>query len=244
MQINSELNYRLYLHREKEFCRTPYESEMERYDSISFGDVEKTKENLVTIKQNFFEGKGILSDNPVNNVRYHFVISTAMVARNCVQKGMEHDTAYTISDIYIQKADKCTTVGELLELLEEMQLDFAGRMRELRKKNVISLHARRCINYIYDNLGKKLTVRGTAEALGIDPTYLSKLFVKETGSYFKDFVTNTRISAAKNMLLYSEFPSSEISLSLGFSSQSAFISVFKKSTGKTPREYRNEYRMR
>ncbi len=243
MQTSNELNYRLYIHREEDFSRASYESEMERYDSISSGDVESIKKNIAAIKQNFLKGKGVLSDNPINNVRYHFIISTALVARNCVQKGMNHDAAYTISDIYIQRADKCNSIDKIIDMLEEMQIDFAGRMRELKKQNIISLHIRKCIDYIYDNLHKKLTVKNAAEYLKINYTYLSKLFVRETGRYFKDFVTNARIYAAKNMLLYSEFSTSEISFSLGFSSQSAFTSVFKKETGMTPNKFRNAFRV-
>ncbi len=241
MHTNSELNYRLYIQHEENFHRTPYERELERYDSISSGDVEKTKQNFETIKADFLGGKGTLSDNPLNNVRYHFIISTALIARNCVNKGMNHDTAYTISDIYIQRADKCTSVEKLIDMLGEMQLDFAERMKELKKQNVISLHIRKCIDYIYDNLHSKLTVKLAAEHLNLDPTYLSKLFYKETGIHFKDYITNARISAAKNMLAYSDFSTSDIAISLGFSSQSAFISVFKKMTGTTPNKFRNLY---
>ncbi len=243
METSKELNYRLYIHREENFYRTPYESELERYDYISNGDVEKTKEAFQNIKKDYLSGKGVLSDNPLNNVRYHFIIATAMIARICVSKGMNHDAAYTISDIYIQRADKCQSTDAIIEMLGEMQLDFAGRMKELKKQNVISLHIRRCIDYIYDNLHNKLTVKSTAEYLNLDQTYLSKLFYKETRIYFKDFVTNARISAAKNMLMYSNFSTSDISLSLGFSSQSAFISVFKKITGMTPNKFRNSYRI-
>lgn len=244
MGTNSELNYRLYIHREEDFRRTPYESEFERYDFISSGDVEKTKENFKKIRADYLKGKGILSDNPLNNVRYHFIISTAIIARICVSKGMNHDTAYTISDIYIQRADKCSSTEKIIDMLGEMQLDFAGRMKELKKRSVISLHIRKCIDYIYDNLHRKITVKNAADFLRIDPTYLSKLFLKETGMNFKEFIIKTRISAAKNMLLCSDFSASDISLALGFSSQSAFISVFKKSEGITPNKFRSSFRMR
>ena len=43
------------------------------------------------------------------------------------------------------------------------------------------------------------------------------------------------------MLKYSDFSYLDISLALGFSSQSAFISVFKKVTGITPKKYKEFY---
>ena len=75
----------------------------------------------------------------------------------------------------------------------------------------------------------------------IHPTYLSKLFSKEVGMSFKEFIMHARVKAAKNMLVYSDFSYMDIALSLGFSSQSAFISTFGKLTGLTPGKYRALY---
>ena len=241
MNTDRDLNYRLYLQREEGFRRLPISSEYEKYNAVSSGDVEKVKENFVKIKENYYNGKGVLSDDPVKNVRYHFIIATAMISRICIENGMSHDLAYTLSDIYIRRADKCESAEKIIDMIGEMQIDYAGRMRELRKENVISIHIRKCIDYIYENLQEKLTVRSVAEYLKIDPTYLSKLFSKEVGVSFREFIINARVGAAKNMLAYSDFTISEISLSLGFSSQSAFTDIFKRSTGMTPGQYRSAY---
>lgn len=238
VNTNRDLNYRLYIQREEGFSRMSFSSEFEKYKIISSGNVEKVKENFAAIKQNYHRGKGKLSDDPVRNVRYHFIVAVALTSRICVEGGMSHDIAYTLSDIYIQRADKCGTVEGMIDLIGEMQVDYAERMNEIRKKDIISIHIRKCIDYIYDHLSEKLTVRSAAEFLQLDPTYLSKLFAKETGSSFREFIIGARVSAAENMLIYSDFSYSDIALSLGFSSQSAFISTFRKRTGLTPLAYR------
>ena len=241
MNTDHDLNYRLYLQREEGFRRIPISSEYEKYNAVSSGNVERVKENFIKIKENYYNGKGVLSDDPVKNVRYHFIISTAITSRVCIENGMSHDLAYTLSDIYIRRADKCESIEKIIDMIGEMHMDYAERMRELKKENVISIHIRKCIDYIYDNLQEKLTVRSMAEYLQIDPTYLSKLFSKEVGISFREFIINARVSAAKNMLAYSDFSFSEVSLSLGFSSQSAFTDTFKRLTGMTPGKYRALY---
>ena len=241
MNTDHDLNYRLYLQREEGFRRIPISSEYEKYNAVSSGNVERVKENFIKIKENYFNGKGVLSDDPVKNVRYHFIISTAIISRVCIENGMSHDLAYTLSDIYIRRADKCESIEKIIDMIGEMHMDYAERMRELKKENVISIHIRKCIDYIYDNLQEKLTVRSMAEYLQIDPTYLSKLFSKEVGISFREFIINARVGAAKNMLAYSDFSFSEVSLSLGFSSQSAFTDTFKRLTGMTPAKYRALY---
>ena len=240
INTNRDLNYRLYVQKSSGFTRTPFSNEFSRYADIRSGDVEQVRRNLVEIKSNFDAGKGRLSDDPVRNMRYHFIVGVALVSRVCVQGGLDHNTAYTLSDIYIQRADKTESVSALLDLLEEMQLDFATRMKTLKKENVVSLHVRRCIDYIYNHLHENLTIGSLAEHAGLNASYLSKLFAKETGVSIKQFITNAKVATAENMLRYSDFSYLDISLSLGFSSQSAFISVFKKATGVTPKQYREQ----
>lgn len=240
MNTNRELNYHLYLQKTSGFSRTPFHSEFEQYSAISSGDVENVKRHLDTVRKDFLNGKGKLSDDPLRNVMYHFVTSVALVSRVCIEGGLSHDTAYTLSDIYIQRADKCKACEELIDMLVEMQIDFAERMRTLRKDKVISLHIRRCIDHIYEHLNENLSVKSIAEHFDLNPSYLSKLFLKETGTSVKDFVTNAKISTAENILKYSDHSYLDIALSLGFSSQSAFISVFKKVKGVTPKKYRED----
>ena len=238
MSTNRDLNYSLYVQKERGFTRVAFRSEFERYAIISAGDVDGVKKYMAEVKKNFFAGKGELSDNPVRNVMYHFVVSVAMVCRVCVEAGMKHDVAYTLSDIYIRKGDKTNTVEGLIDLLEEMQLDFAGRMRELQKEDAYSIHIRKSVDYIQEHLQEKLSVKEIAERIGLSTDYYAKLFYKEMGVSVKDYVAETKISTAANMLIYSDYSYTDIALTLGYSSQSAFISVFKKYRGITPKEYR------
>jgi YesN/AraC family two-component response regulator len=210
---------------------------------IQSGDVERVKSSFAAIRSNFQEGKGTLSDNPVRNLMYHFVVAVALISRVCVEGGLGHDVAYTLSDIYIQRADKCTECEQILDIFEEMRIDFAERMRDLKKDKVISIHVRKCIDYIYEHLHEDLSIKVLAEYVGLNQTYLSKLFQKETGRTIKEFVTHAKVTTAENLLKYSEFSYLDISLALGFSSQSAFISVFKKINGITPKKYKEEHYM-
>lgn len=240
MNTKNALNYRLYIQRETGFVRTSFHSEFEKFKDIQLGNVKKVKDNFKTIRKNFYAGKGTLSENPVRNIRYHMIISTAIVARICVEGGMNHDEAYTLSDIYIQKVDTMQTFDEILDWFETMHIDFATRMYELKKEATISITIRKCIDYIYDHLHEKITIPTLANYVERNPSYLSKLFGQEVGVPIHEFILNTRITTAKNMLQHSDFSYIDIALSLGFSSQSAFTAVFKEKVGMTPKQYRSE----
>ncbi len=239
MNTNRDLNYRLYVQKTGGFIRTPFNKEFEYYAVVKSGNVDMVRKNFETLRKNFLDGKGKLSDDPIRNMMYHFVVSAAITARMCVECGLGHDVSYTLSDIYIQKADKCRSVDDIIDVMEEMQVDFAQRMHELKKDNVVSIHIRKCIDYIYDHLHEELTIKLLANVIGLNPSYLSKLFIKEKGISINKFITRAKITTAENLLKFSDFTSLEIALALGFSSQSAFISVFKKNNGVTPKQYRD-----
>ena len=241
MNTNKELNYRLFVQREEDFQRTEISSEFSRYDDIKNGNVEKVRANFEEIRQHYYEGKGQLSDDLLRNNQYHLAIGAGIIARICIDGGMRHNIAYTLSDIYIRKCDRCRDPEEIIELTGEMMLDFAERMREVRKTNSVSLHVRRTIDYIYRNLGTNLTLKMAAEHEKLDPSYLSKLFAKEMNIPVKAYILKAKITTAQNILVFSDFSLSEIAVSLGFSSQSAFSAAFRKITGMTPFQYRNRY---
>ncbi len=134
-----------------------------------------------------------------------------------------------------------TDTEEVLDLMADMQVDYATRMRELAKLNSVSIHIRRSIDYIYDNLHRPLTLTELSDKEGLSVSYYSRLFVKETGVTVNQFINDAKIRTAQNMLRFSDFPILDISISLGYSSQSAFSSTFKKITGLTPKAYRDMY---
>ena len=67
---------------------------------------------------------------------------------------------------------------------------------------------------------------------------LSSLFKKEMQVDFSDYLTEKRITQAKFLLKNSNTSIVDIAGNLGFQSQSYFSNVFKKYTGKTPKQYR------
>ena len=239
MNTASELNYGLYLQRDEGFVRTDVRKEFSRYSDIVNGRVEKVKENYAMVRKDFFAGKGVLSKNQLRNSIYHLVVSMGVIARMCVEAGLPHSEAYTISDIYIQKADVAKSVDEVLDLLGDAQIDFATYMKKLQKSpSPYSVYVRHAIDYIYDHLHEPLKMEELAAAEGLNPSYFSRLFAKEVGQTVKAYILAVKIQTAENILRNSEYPISDISLSLGFSSQSAFTAAFRKLTGETPAAYR------
>lgn len=216
------------------------ETELSFYDAIANGNLEFVENN---IKQKAFtnpEGMGVLSNNPIQNIRYHFVIGVAMITRYCVHAGMEQEKAYALSDFYIQKMDKCQTINEISDLHNVMCIDICKQMHILRKSQVLSKPIVLCIDYVYSHIHNRITIKELSDYLGLSESYLSKLFRKEMGLSISQYILNLKIEKAKNLLQYSEYNVVDIANYLSFSSQSHFIQVFQKYTGMTPHKYRTK----
>lgn len=241
MKARQELNACLYTLNMDGNHMPSYHDEPAQYADIQNGNVDAVRLKLESGDMLLHSDMRILSDDTSRNTMYHFVLAASAIARACMKSGMGHDESYTLSDIYIRKADQCKRPDLICKLYKEMCLDFAERMCEIRKETVISLHIRKCIDYIYENLGGDLSVKALAEVTGLNPTYLSRLFSKETGTSLNQFVKEAKIDTAQNLLKYSDLSYLEISVTLGFSSQSAFIGIFKQITGTTPKMYREQY---
>lgn len=241
MKARQELNTCLYKQNMDGHHMPYYHDEPAQYAEIQNGNTETVRQKLARGDMPLHSDMRILSDNTFRNTMYHFVLAASAIARACMEFGMGHDESYTLSDIYIRKADQCKSTDLIYKLYEEMCLDFTERMCEIRKEAVVSLHIRKCIDYIYENLGGDLSIKALAEVVGLNPTYLSRLFSNETGISIKQFVKKAKTDTAQNLLKYSDLSYLEISESLGFSSQSAFIAVFKQITGVTPKTYREQY---
>lgn len=236
MDYNKELLYKEFVQRENDLLHAPYNPELEFYSCIKEGNVEKIKE---LCQESLLDKKGLgkLSGNYLQHLKYHFVITCALAARYCIEGGLALSQAYSISDFYIQKADQCKTAQDVSDLHFIMCVDYTVRMKNLRKNKICSQPIAKCIDYICESLHTRITVETLAEHTGLNPSYLSRLFKKETGQTISGYIRDKKIETACNMLTYSEFTPAEISSILCFPSQSYFTEIFRKKTGLTPKKY-------
>ena len=82
-------------------------------------------------------------------------------------------------------------------------------------------------------------MKDVADHICLSPEYFTKLFKKETGQNIKEYITVTKIEAAKDMLENSPIPVGMVALELGYTNFSHFSQVFKKYENMSPSEYRN-----
>lgn len=236
MSKDNILSHKLFLAQEESNFHLPYDGEMDFYEAVKNGNFERVKE---TMKPLATEGMGKLSSHPIRNLKYHLVITIALITRFCIEGGLPTETAYTLSDIYIQQLDTMNDEDSIKQLHQELIYDFATRMQSIKKKIGLSRTVIRATEYIYNHLNEKILLDDLSEYLDVNKSYLCELFKKETGITISSYVIKLKVEAAQKMLESSNYEASDIANYFCFSSHSHFIATFKKYTGMTPNEYRN-----
>ena len=226
---------------EKEMLHRSQNDELLFYRQVAAGDIEAIEENCRQHRFLETEGVGRLSKDPVLNLKYHFIVTAALVSRICTEQGMEMEQAFRLSDYYIGRLDHIDTQAEIERWHNKMVLDYTKRMHLLRQNAALSRPITECLNYIYAHLKERITLEDLAACTGNSTSYISRLFKSELGESASDYIRRLKIDKAKNLLRFSEFTMVEISSYLSFSSQSHFIKVFSEECGMTPKKYREAY---
>lgn len=235
VQIAKALSQLLFQQHEDGFVHTSLREEMHPYELLRQGNPEGVRILTRTFADSH---NGTLSGDPLRNLQYMFVSAITMICRVAIQAGVDGETAYGLSDLYIRRVDECAAEEDVRTLYEKMVLDYFDRIRAVEKKQPYSLHVVKCMEYIDQHIHEPLRLPEVAVAVGVSANYLSAIFSRETGRSLSDYIRDKKLSACKTLLQYSDFTCTEIGMFFGFSSASHFTSAFRARTGLTPLQYR------
>ncbi len=95
--------------------------------------------------------------------------------------------------------------------------------------------------FIDENYQKQIQLDDIAEYCGYSRYHLSHLFRDSSGFTVFSYLLEVRMKKAKELLLSTDMSIKEISCEIGFSDQNYFSNVFKKQTGFSPMDFRNNF---
>jgi AraC family transcriptional regulator len=111
---------------------------------------------------------------------------------------------------------------------------------EERAERLTDPRLRRVIDYIRSSLGSEISLGALAELAGLSPNYFLSAFRRATGKTPHRYLTEQRIAKACELLHNPHRSIVDVSLAVGFSSQSHLTAVFRRFLKTTPAAYREE----
>ncbi len=120
----------------------------------------------------------------------------------------------------------------LMELLPELLTRTLPPDYSKYKKEV-----KQALLYVRFHYTEKITLNDVAKAVNLNPSYLCRLFKKETNKSLFEYITALRMEKAAKMIVQGNKYIKEIAASVGLEDQFYFTRIFKKYHGVAPSEY-------
>lgn len=210
----------------------------------------KVQQNLDLSMQKYTEEQiiqsniGVILEQEKDNLYFleegiwvFFTLSSAQLVGESMQEDVKEKYGIDIISVNSEASCSFEEVGAVYSLLKK---NIQGLIQEWEKNYALHPLIQESLTYIKDHFMDNLTLDKMSSIVHVSPTYFSRLFCKEVGSTFIDFLSHYRIQKAKEYLLQTDLRTYEIADKIGYKNTKYFIKVFKRITGLTPGEHRNQ----
>lgn len=162
-----------------------------------------------------------------------------LISRTAIQSGADPHRTLRLNE---ESSRVLTDFHSIDSLCLWLSGALAGYMDELftyaDAKHADVIH--RCIQYLGEHYAEPITLREAAEHVYLTPPYLCRVFKRETGVTFNEYLNRLRVSKAKELLRSPELRLTDVAQLVGYGDQSYFTKVFKRVTGLLPSAYRQK----
>ncbi len=212
----------------------PYEIERKLVEKLKSRKIKQIPEIVDTL----FKSWCISDDFDLNLSKSRMLELLGVLSRSAVEVGANFKDISPLNYEYTQKLFKISSSEAMKEWLKSLLFILSDQIDQFAddfKDNIIYDG----IKFIQSNYEKDITLPEAAEASNLSVHYFSRLFKKEMGITFKEYLTKLRMEDAKRKLKTRDANISRIAKEIGYRNPSYFSKVFKDYEGKSPSEYRN-----
>ena len=200
-------------------------------------DYEKVLEQSARVS----DGVPVKVRDSLQQAKVSAITLITLCVRAAISGGLTPDAAYTVGDSYIQQIMDCKTLPEVAQTNHTMYDDFVHRVHKIRCNPSVSPRIQQCMDYMELHTEEDVSIAQLAQMTGYTEYYLSRKFKEETHCSVNDYSKIIRIERAKVLLYTTNESTAQIADRLHFCSGSYFAREFKKFTGQTPAEYRENH---
>ncbi|BBI31254.1 response regulator transcription factor [Cohnella abietis] len=212
----------------------PSEDEKELLEYLSTMDKEKIDELLENRFTQF--AQSFVSYENIKNISLKWVI---LAIAHLEQMGIDlSGSKQLVLNPYteIEKYETTDDIQRWLGGLFTLFIDSIAAYKNVRYKNIVSV----AIKYIQEHYSEEIRLEDISAQVFVTPNYFSRIFKEETGQHFTEWLNKYRVEKAKILLKDVSAKIYEVAERVGYNDYKYFTHIFKKATGLTPKEYRNQ----
>lgn len=147
---------------------------------------------------------------------------------------------YTNKNIPYEEMQKQETIVNVKHWILAIYQRLITLLMSGEIKNDYNELTKKMIKYIRENYNKDISLCQTAEYIGGNSTYLSRIFKEDCGIGFAEYLNQIRVGQAKCLIEQTDTRLKEIVKQVGFNNYTYFFKVFKGIEGVTPVEYKEK----
>lgn len=169
--------------------------------------------------------------------------SLLLNVENNLKSSLSAETIAGIGCVYNNVEDIRNSYMEATHALKHMKSKNSGNIMffgNMIKKDSKSDTLEKIVQYIQEHYSEQITLELMSEKFFINASYLSRAFKVEFGENFIDYVNKIRIEKACRLMSNPVLKNYEISEMVGYENTNYFSKLFKKLTGLSPTEYREQ----
>lgn len=161
-------------------------------------------------------------------------------AREAIRQGAVDYLLKPVDRVELAKVMEGIIVNRLRGSLPALETDSSQFDEVLgRDCGELSKLVRKIIQIVHEEYGKNLTLSMLAERLEVSNGYLGKVFSKETGMKFSQYLMMYRMKVAKELLSNTDYKVSYVASRVGYTNRNYFYTHFQLCYGKSPTEFRD-----
>lgn len=243
-EFERRLSRELFQYQENVGLHNPYEQELREMNSITNGDMEALSRSM----SETYEGEiGILAKDPLRSAKNVAIGNITLASRAAIRGGMSTEKSFFLADIFSQQVEEIENLPEVEAFKREIKFTYARMVKEEKNNEIVEGENQvnpliaQVKDYVFHHLHGAIQVQDIAQALQVNPDYLSHLFSTSENITMIEYIRQEKVRRGENLLRYSDYRVQDIAFYLGFSSQSHFARIFQKTTGMNPNEYRKTF---
>lgn len=213
-----------------------YAFENEFLFAVTQGNYPKAKHLISQISSIQFEQR---NTDPIRDMKNYCIIINTLFRKSVERGGVHPIHIDSVSSEFAKKIELRSTVDDIQKLIFEMVKVYCQLVNKYSVKDY-SPTVQKVIVMIESNLASDLTLSELANTLNINASYLSTVFKKETGKTVTGYVNEKRIELAQELLKTTNLQIQTIAQYCGVVDVHYFTRLFKKLTGVSPKQYREE----